>query len=353
MKIAITADVHLRTKVETPQRYDALENIVNSMHAFDVSTLVVAGDLFDKDFHNYNDFDAFCKLHPSIRFFVIPGNHDLLLEQKFFTASNVDIISTPETKILDSLPFVFLPYDAKLSMDEALSYFFIQQNKGKETLENFLLIGHGDYVSRSREINPYEKGIYMPLSSGCVSAYRPLKVVLGHIHKPYESGSVWYTGSPFPLDVNETGKRRWLLYNTADNSLTSVSLPASVIYFVENIFVLPSDNEISYVTSQLEKMINNWQLLPEDFSKVRLRLSLKGFTTDKATVSVFVNDFLHQKGIGIYDAAGIDTSELNILKDEERILLFDRVKTRIDELPTFDYATKEDILEQSLKLIFS
>jgi len=353
MKIAITADVHLRTKADTPERYRALDTLVSSMYDADSSNLVIAGDLFDKDFHNYNDFDAFCKLHPSIRFFVIPGNHDLLLEQKYFTASNVEIISSPEIKIFDSLPFVFMPYDAKLTMDEALSNFFIQQNKGKETLENFLLIGHGDYVSRSREINPYEKGIYMPLSSGCVSAYRPLKVVLGHIHKPYESGSVCYAGSPFPLDVNETGKRRWLLYNTADNSLTSVILPASVIYFVENIFMLPSDNEISYITNQLEKMINKWQLSPEDFSKVKLRLSLKGFTTDKAKVSGFVNDFLNRRGIGIYDAAGIDTAELDILKDEERILLFDKVKTLIDELPTFDYATREDILEQSLKLIFA
>jgi DNA repair exonuclease SbcCD nuclease subunit len=351
MKIAITADVHLRTKAETPERYLALETLVNSMHDFDVSTLVVAGDLFDKDFHNYADFDAFCKLHSSKHFLAIPGNHDLLLEQKYFTASNLEIVSSPEIKILGSIPFVFLPYDAKLSMDEALSNFFIQR-KGEEELKNWVLIGHGDYVSRSREMNPYEKGIYMPLSSGSVSAFRPSKVVLGHIHKPYTSGSVWYAGSPFPLDINETGKRRCLLFDTDDNSLVSVDLPASVIYFVENIVVLPSDNEISYLTQQLEQMIDNWQLLPEDFSKVRLRLSVKGFTTDKAKISGFVNDFLHRKGIGFYDATGIDTTELNILKDEDRISLFEKVKKIIDELPNFDYAGKDDILEQTLRLIF-
>ena len=60
MKIAITADIHLKTKEETPGRWDALSNILDIMLSENINTLIIAGDLFDKESQNYSDFDKFC-----------------------------------------------------------------------------------------------------------------------------------------------------------------------------------------------------------------------------------------------------------------------------------------------------
>jgi DNA repair exonuclease SbcCD nuclease subunit len=61
MKIGITADLHLKSKDETPERYNALENIIADLRSKNINRLIVAGDLFDRERYNYNDFDAFCK----------------------------------------------------------------------------------------------------------------------------------------------------------------------------------------------------------------------------------------------------------------------------------------------------
>lgn len=58
MKIAITADAHLRGRLETPERYVALENIFEQCQKEDVKKVLILGDLFDRDFNNYHDLDG-------------------------------------------------------------------------------------------------------------------------------------------------------------------------------------------------------------------------------------------------------------------------------------------------------
>ena len=47
MKIAVTADLHLKSREECPERWNALENIINQMLAEDIKILIIAGDLFN------------------------------------------------------------------------------------------------------------------------------------------------------------------------------------------------------------------------------------------------------------------------------------------------------------------
>ena len=75
MTVALTADVHLRTKIDHPERYNALENILEQIEAEGIKILIIAGDLFDKDFRNYADFEKLCKKHPDVQLEIIPGNH--------------------------------------------------------------------------------------------------------------------------------------------------------------------------------------------------------------------------------------------------------------------------------------
>ena len=95
MKIAITADVHLKTGQEYPERYNALKDVLDVLVREDIHILIVAGDLFDMGSQNYAVFDELCrdKKYAGIDFHVIPGNHDSAIGQKYFTAPNIRIYS--------------------------------------------------------------------------------------------------------------------------------------------------------------------------------------------------------------------------------------------------------------------
>ena len=61
MKIAITADNHLRTREEHPERWLAFENILSQLDAAEIRHLVISGDLYDKEYDNYSEFDQINK----------------------------------------------------------------------------------------------------------------------------------------------------------------------------------------------------------------------------------------------------------------------------------------------------
>ena len=87
MKVAITSDLHLRTKKENPERYNALDNILTQCVDLGIHELFIAGDLFDKDLSSYSDFEKVCKNpdYKDVKIRVIPGNHDNTLSNKKFS----------------------------------------------------------------------------------------------------------------------------------------------------------------------------------------------------------------------------------------------------------------------------
>mgnify|MGYP001576473715 FL=1 len=138
MKIAVTADLHLKSREECPERWNALENIINQMLAEDIKILIIAGDLFNIESQNYSEFDEFCKQkkYEQIKFYIIPGNHDSNISSRHFTAHNIEIFNNPHLIQLGEPPlsFFFLPYipDKSMGLDIA---------KYKDTLsERWILI---------------------------------------------------------------------------------------------------------------------------------------------------------------------------------------------------------------------
>ena len=55
MKIAVTADAHLRTGARHPERYHALEHAFDNTVAAGLDNLTIAAYLFYKDPQNYSD----------------------------------------------------------------------------------------------------------------------------------------------------------------------------------------------------------------------------------------------------------------------------------------------------------
>jgi DNA repair exonuclease SbcCD nuclease subunit len=54
MIVAVTADLHLTERETHPERFDALDNILEQAVREGIGTLIIAGDLFDEDCRNYS-----------------------------------------------------------------------------------------------------------------------------------------------------------------------------------------------------------------------------------------------------------------------------------------------------------
>jgi DNA repair exonuclease SbcCD nuclease subunit len=113
MRVAVTADVHLRTQGEHSERYNALENILQQMSAEGMENLLVAGDLFDKDFSNYSEFEELCRKYSKIRLHIIPGNHDPGISGKSIVGDNIHIYTDPTALQFGSTTFLLIPYEEK------------------------------------------------------------------------------------------------------------------------------------------------------------------------------------------------------------------------------------------------
>ena len=350
MKIAITADIHLKTGQEYPERYNALKDMLDVLVKDDIHILIIAGDLFDIGSQNYSVFDELCrdKKYAGIDFYVIPGNHDAAIGPKYFTAGNIKIYDEPELVSIGGFApgFFFVPYLAGKSMGEVIA-------KHKASLpDRWVLIGHGDYLSGTRDPNNYESGVYMPLGRSDIEYYDPSRVILGHIHKKMETGKVRYPGSPCGMDINETGRRSFIIFDTDDLSITEKKVNTDYLFFIENLLALPTPNEFEDIKNKIEGFIEGWDLSKEEILKARVRLKVKGYTSDKkkleATIIGAAADFK------FYNDEGPDLSEVSIFNDLERVSIVERVKSKVESLGE-DYGYPQQrrdlILEQALGII--
>jgi DNA repair protein SbcD/Mre11 len=350
MKIAITADVHLKTGQEYPERYNALKDMLDALVREDIRVIIVAGDLFDAGSQNYSVFDELCrdKKYAGIDFHVIPGNHDPAIGQKYFTAPNIKIYIEPVLISFGDagLGFFFIPYFAGKSMGEVIA-------KHRDSLpDRWVLVGHGDYLSGTRDPNNYESGVYMPLGRSDIEYYDPSRVILGHIHKKTETGKVSYPGSPCGMDINETGRRSFIVLDTSDLSISERTVNSDYLYFSENMLALPTSNEFEDIKNKIGSFVKSWGLSKEEVSKARIRLKVKGYTSDKKMLEAAISESL--EGFKFYNDEGAGLSEVLIFNDPERISIVERVKGKVDLLGK-DYGYPQQkidlILEQALGII--
>lgn len=351
MKIAVTADVHLKTLDETPERYDALEIIFKEINQKGIKYLLIAGDTFDKEFSNYYDFNSLCGRYKDIKVIVIPGNHDPEIEKRFFSADNIKIINEPLVKEIDGLAVLFIPFSKLKTLDEVLTEYIHNNNLP----ERWVLVGHGDYITANRQMNSYEPGFYMPISSKTINKFNPLRVILGHIHKPSEYGKVFYPGSPCGLDITETGKRKFILYDTRSDILSRKIIQTSVIYIIETVLTFPVESEIDLLRNKIDYMIEKWSLTEEELNRVKMRLKVLGFTRNLPNIKDFLIKYLKEKHITLNDSYGLDLSSVLVIKDidEDRISIFDKVKEKVESLDLQNFGSSKDkVLDKTMEIIF-
>lgn len=350
MKIAVTADVHLKTREKSPERWNALANVLDQMKSEGIGILIIAGDLFDQESQNYSEFDEFCNQEKytdsHVKFYLIPGNHDPSIKSRYFISNNIEVVNEPKIIKLGekTINFFFIPYLPGKSIGEVLA-------EEKNSLPSlWILVGHGDYIAGLREPNLYEPGIYMPLTRNDIEYYNPAKVILGHIHKRMNLGKVHYPGSPCGLDINETGKRSFLIIDTDTLEIKEKLIDTDYIFLNETLISLPTTNEFDYMKNKILEMIRNWNISKDQISKARIRLKIKGYTSDKNKLLGVIKETL--KDFTFYNNELPDLTEVSVFDDPERMTIIEKVRQEIEKIEWHNKITlKEDILEKALHII--
>ena len=353
MKLAITADFHLTTRADHPERFTALENILDQMARSGISVLIIAGDLFDASSKNYSEFEEICKRKScrDIRFLIIPGNHDPAISGSLIVAPNVHIISKPEIIKLqgEGLPFFFIPYVKNKTMGE-----YIAEKASQLPKDGWVLVAHGDWLDGLRDVNPYESGLYMPLTRKDLNVFQPARVFLGHIHLPTSKAPVYYIGSPCGLDITETGLRRFLIFDSLTGMVESRRVENEVVFFDENITVLPlGEDEESYICMKVKEIIHRWGITPKDTGKVRLRIKVNGFSSNREKLMKTLQVCF--TGYSFYQSDGPDISAVSTSTDQERNVLAIEVRQNIGSQNWpggQDEPTSDEILLAALEIIY-
>ena len=300
MKIAFTADVHLNTA--HPERTRALANVLEQVAAAGIERLIIAGDLFDKDRDaaSLQDFERICSERLAVQVIVIPGNHDPSLHPDQLAQSNVQVIHEPTTLDFDGTSFLLAPYANGGMADDLADQ--ASALRGKP----WNLVGHGDYMSGMREPNPYEPDIYMPLTRQDVVRLAPDNVILGHIHVPTPldrpfDGKVLYLGSPHGLDVSETGRRRFLIYDGESRSFEEKEVVTDLVFLQERFFVFPAADEVGALLAQIPERGEAWGASDAERSKVRVRAHAYGHTRNRQAIKDALAQGFAEAGVLFYE----------------------------------------------------
>lgn len=350
MKIAITADNHLTTKEKNPERFRAFENVLSQCGDLGVELLIIAGDLFDQAFQNYSDFEkTYQEYKPDkLQSIVIPGNHDQDLTNEILALPDLKVYSGSDfLELNDNWGILLIPYKREKTMGEEIAVFANQLSS-----THWILVGHGDWAEGLRSPNPYEPGVYMPLTRADLNNYNPSKVFLGHIHRPFNDSYIHYPGSPCPLHINETGTRRFLVFDTKSQEMAPQIIDSPHIFFNEQFVLLPVEDEIGYLTDLIRERIASWNL-PEGWEeKVHVRVQVRGYAVDRSAVVDTVETLFSP--YNFYDDRPC-FDELYHRIDPNLAHIARQAKRWIEELEWRDdpsEPTKEDILVEALKVIY-
>ena len=261
MKFLHLADLHLGKKIgeydlESVQR-DALDKIVNLVNERDISTVVIAGDIYDSknpSISATNLLDEFLSnLHKyKKKVLMISGNHDqedkLNFGSKILSNDGIHIVSHVKDSlkpiIIDDVNFYLLPfvnkYDVKnaFSLDdidtlsEAISYVIKEMNIDK-TKKN-VIVTHQAVVGVNKEkISGSEVSVSLDMDGYIggedvinASVYKDFDyVALGHIHKAYNvNKNARYPGALLKYHRDEANyKKSFTIVDTSDFSFEEVS----------------------------------------------------------------------------------------------------------------------------------
>ena len=209
MKIIHTGDLHLKKlyKGKLPlevsnklleDAWRALFEVFEFSNEVEADIILIAGDLFEKEYFNLRDLNRFLDLVRNVKakIFIAFGNHDYLSEDNLFL--KVDL---PENLYIFKNDLDYFELSELKTRIYGISYdsYAFNRNFGDLDLdEEFINIGlfHSDLKDER----------YLPLSKDFLQKFN--YVALGHIHKRGKVyDNTYYSGSLIPLSFKDEGKR--------------------------------------------------------------------------------------------------------------------------------------------------
>ena len=209
MKIIHTGDLHLKKlyKGKLPlevsnklleDAWRALFEVFEFSNEVEADIILIAGDLFEKEYFNLRDLNRFLDLVRNVKakIFIAFGNHDYLSEDNLFL--KVDL---PENLYIFKNNLDYFELSELKTRIYGISYdsYAFNRNFGDLDLdEEFINIGlfHSDLKDER----------YLPLSKDFLQKFN--YVALGHIHKRAKVyDNTYYSGSLIPLSFKDEGKR--------------------------------------------------------------------------------------------------------------------------------------------------
>lgn len=269
MKFVHAADLHIDSPLRGLERYDgapverarlatrmALENLVDLCIKEEVAFLVVAGDLFDFDWRDFNtahfvvnQFQRLKRLE--IPIFVIRGNHDSRDEMSYKVPwpDNLKLLDhrKPETVIMESLGVAIHGMSfPKRELKENLVPLY------PKPIDDLLNIG----LLHTNATGSLDHDPYAPcgLDELCGKDYNYW--ALGHIHKRetlHEFPHVVYPGNTQGRHVRERGEKGCVLVTVADGEISSLEFrPTDVLRWRRETLDLEPDDGIDDLHDKVE-----------------------------------------------------------------------------------------------------
>lgn len=209
MKIIHTGDLHLKKlykgklSLEVSNKlledsWRTLFEVFEFSNEVEADIILIAGDLFEKEYFNLRDLNRFLDLVRNVKakIFIAFGNHDYLSEDNLFL--KVDL---PENLYIFKNNLDYFELSELKTRIYGISYdsYAFNRNFGDLDLdEEFINIGlfHSDLKDER----------YLPLSKDFLQKFN--YVALGHIHKRGKVyDNTYYSGSLIPLSFKDEGKR--------------------------------------------------------------------------------------------------------------------------------------------------
>jgi len=193
----------------------------------------------------------------------------------------------------------------------------------------------------------------MPLTRREVDDLKPWRVFLGHIHKPSDLDLVTYPGSPCGLDINETGRRRFISFDTLTGATEAVEVDSDILFFNESLLVVPHQDEGHLAGQAIDDMIARWNLNEGDRDKAVIRVTVSGYITDIRRLSDILAAGL--SGFRFFKDEGSRLSDVRLAEDEDRAQLAGKVRQAIADLGWRndpDGPSEEEIHLEALKVIY-
>lgn len=209
MKIIHTGDLHLkkfykgRLPLEVSNKlledsWRALYEVFEFSNEVQADIILIAGDLFEREFFNLRDLNRFLDLVKKLnaKVFIVFGNHDYLSEDNLFLKVNL-----PENLYIFSNELDYFELSELKTRIYGISYDSFAFKKDFNDIkldQNFINIGlfHSDLKDER----------YLPLSKDFLEKFN--YVALGHIHKRGKVfDNTYYSGSLIPLSFKDRGKR--------------------------------------------------------------------------------------------------------------------------------------------------